>query len=124
MKIYLTILGFLGVLAAIFTGALHFALSDMCRNTVISSTVSPDGNWNAVLFERNCGTTTDYSTQISLLNRDKTLGDETGNLFISEGYPNDYAIRWVSNTSLLISGVKGQIIKQEYGTGGVDVRYE
>lgn len=53
--------------------------SDMCANRVIRSVVAPDGRHAAVVFERNCGATTGFSTQISILEPGEALTD--GNIF-------------------------------------------
>jgi hypothetical protein len=39
----------------------------MCGNMVVSRSPSPDGLRDAVMFERDCGATTGFSTQISIV---------------------------------------------------------
>jgi len=59
------------------------ACSDMCGNAVVRVATSPDGRFDAVLFQRDCGATTGFSTQISVLRRgDRPSG--TGNAFIAD----------------------------------------
>lgn len=41
--------------------------SDACTNTVVTSAVAPDGRHSAALFQRDCGATTGFSSQISLV---------------------------------------------------------
>jgi len=38
---------------------------DPCGNEVLASVTSPDGGVVAVVFQRDCGATTDFSTQVS-----------------------------------------------------------
>lgn len=41
--------------------------SDVCVNEQVSRTDAPDGLHSAVMFQRDCGATTGFSTQISLV---------------------------------------------------------
>jgi hypothetical protein len=45
---------------------------DMCADTVIKTALSPDGRRKAVLFERNCGATTGFSTQVGIYRANRT----------------------------------------------------
>ncbi len=68
-----------------------FALVDLffnswCGNQVIQKVVAPDERHTVFLFQRDCGATTGFSTQISLYPRDadKNLPNSAGNVFIAE----------------------------------------
>lgn len=56
---------------------------DLCGNTLLAETPSPEGNLRAVVFERNCGATTSFSTQVSVIESGSTLPNEGGNVFIA-----------------------------------------
>lgn len=82
----------------------------MCGNTVIAESLSPGGEWKAVSFERNCGATTGFSTQVSVLGAREELKNEGGNLLVAttaggkapagpEGGP-EVRIYWVSSSAL------------------------
>jgi hypothetical protein len=43
------------------------ACSDLCGNRVIETALAPDGKTKALVFERDCGATTDFSTHVSIL---------------------------------------------------------
>jgi hypothetical protein len=77
---------FLGVASVVLlvtaTGR-FFPMFD-CGNTRVSEIVSPDGAMKLVVFERNCGATTDFTTQASLINAGEPLDDESGNVFIAD----------------------------------------
>jgi hypothetical protein len=64
----------------------------LCRNEEQNRAKSPDGAAEAVLFQRDCGATTDFSTQISVLPSGSSLGDRSGNVFVA-GANNDGAAR-------------------------------
>jgi hypothetical protein len=54
---------------------------DLCGNSVLSEAVAPGGQLKAVVFERNCGATTDFSTQVSLIEANTALPNRGGNVF-------------------------------------------
>lgn len=53
-----------------------------CVNTVVESVASPDTEWTAVLFERSCGATTGFSSQVSVVRTGSALPDRAGNAFV------------------------------------------
>ncbi len=54
-----------------------------CGNTVVKTARSPDGQLDVVLFERSCGATTGFSTQISIVPAGD-LPDGGGNVFVTD----------------------------------------
>jgi hypothetical protein len=54
----------------------------------MSETVAPNGTLKAVTFRRDCGATTKYSVQVSILPAKKPLPNEGGNVFVASGEPN------------------------------------
>lgn len=62
-----------------------FDTTGLCANKVFKEVFSPNKKIKAVLFSRDCGATTDFSTQISIMHQYESLKNkETGNLFISD----------------------------------------
>jgi len=57
---------------------------DVCNNRMVREIPSPNGSKRAVLFERDCGATTDFSTQVSILPVGKKLGTSAGNTFVAD----------------------------------------
>ena len=83
-------LGAVGVLAgavALEFGVLGTALSGTCGNTVVARVPSPDGRLDAVVFQRDCGATTGFSTHVSIVRAGHALPEEGGNLVVAEGGP-------------------------------------
>ncbi|MGQ0742066.1 MAG: hypothetical protein ACT4OG_07200 [Alphaproteobacteria bacterium] len=66
-------------------GVLAFGFSKMCGTELVKSVASPDNKLKAVMFERDCGATTDFSTQVSILEADDEVPNSPGNTFIAEG---------------------------------------
>ena len=97
---------------------------DVCDNEPSSSIVSPSGNLKVVVFNRGCGATTGFNTQLSIVQANEALPKEAGNTFIADGTV-PLKIQWQSDAKLLISGVQGQkVFKQEARVRGITVTYE
>ncbi|WP_157136814.1 hypothetical protein [Sphingomonas sp. PAMC 26617] len=108
--------------------------SDACQNTVVSRNLSPDGTHVAVLFQRDCGATTGFSTQISILDaKDKPLGG--GNAFVADddhgaarigNWEGSWAdIKWLSPERLRIRyATKSRLFKQKERVSGVIISYQ
>lgn len=114
----------MGLVLLPLIGAGYFFFSDMCSNTIVNTSTSPNGKWQAVLFDRSCGATTGFSSQISLIRAGKELNNEAGNIYIADGYPKGYALKWESNTALKIIGASGKNYKKENNFNGVHFYYE
>jgi hypothetical protein len=125
---------------AIFTGIVTIGCGllvefGLCRNTVVATIASPDRRHRAVVFERNCGATTDFSTQVTL---DPLLSMHPfggGNLWIADadhgaapsaswGGP-DVKIEWTSPTTLrLLRHRKVREFRAETSVHGVTITYD
>jgi hypothetical protein len=76
----------------------------MCGNTIYNEIYSPNMLKKAVLFQRDCGATTGFSTQISIIHADTKLDNKSGNIYVKKGHPDDVAptIKWFNDTHLHI----------------------
>jgi len=99
---------FAGVAALLFVGC-NKLFEDMCGNEVLRTVPSPDGKVKAILFKRDCGATTGYSEQLSLLPAGAILPNEGGDTFVADsnhgaaaGGPQVQVI-WKDNDHLLIT---------------------
>jgi hypothetical protein len=94
--IVLTIVGLVGLF-------IYFA-GEMCENQIYKEYLSPDKSLKAVVFQRDCGATTGFSTQISILNSDENLDNKNGNIFAIKGHPDEVApvLNWTSKNVLNI----------------------
>lgn len=82
MPLLLVALGIIFV-AITLVSRLLAPLQPECVNTVIETVPSPDGVWNAILFERSCGASTGFSSQVSLLLAGHELPDLAGNALVA-----------------------------------------
>lgn len=95
-----------------------------CGNEIDSTIESPRGGHVAVIFNRNCGATNGFNTQLSILVKGDEVPKEAGNAFIADG-SMALRVRWVSESELVVSGLQGaKIFKQEKLANGVTVSYE
>jgi hypothetical protein len=104
------------LIAALFI----YATSDMCGNEVYTEVMSPNGERKVVVFHRDCGATTGFSTQISIIDSGDELENKGGNIYVIDGHPNDVSppVRWVSNTELRIErSLSGSEYKAESSWG-------
>ena len=77
------VVGTMGLMTAIYMFTFHFDLGEgLCGNTEVNRLASPDGTREAVLFERSCGATTDFSSQVSIVARGESIGRNSGNALI------------------------------------------
>lgn len=125
MKICLTILALLAC-----TGC-----SDACPNTVASSSLSPNGALAAVLFQRDCGATTGFSTQISILGPDDKPTTGEGNTFIADDDHGAARVgswegscaetKWLAPDHLLVRyAAKSRLFKRRDSVSGVKITYQ
>ena len=60
---------------------------EMCGSYVFEEAYSPDNTYKAVVFQRDCGATTGFSTRVSILRSSKELPNKPGNVFAMDGPP-------------------------------------
>jgi len=84
---------------------LYLSADDLCGNGIHAEVHSPDHRYKAIVFQRDCGATTGFSSQISILKIDAELQNENGNILVISGHPDAHALQltWLSNTELLIN---------------------
>lgn len=103
-KIAITLGALLVGVPLVIAGLFIYETSDMCGNEIYAEVLSPDSQHKAVVFQRDCGATTGFSTQISIIGASDELENESGNIFITDGHPKNVSpeIKWLSNTELKI----------------------
>lgn len=104
-KVLLWSIGGILLCGAGLIGLIFVLFSGMCGNEIYGEYPSPNGRLKAVVFQRDCGATTGFSTQISILKSNATLANKRGNIFISAGHPRDTSpiVTWLSDSELEIS---------------------
>jgi hypothetical protein len=101
--------------------------SHLCKNDVIETKLSPEGQKKVVIHVRDCGATSDWTTEASLLNATDSISDgDTGNILrinsdqgkASPMAPGGWPIisaEWDSSNSLILhySQGSGVLYKQD-----------
>jgi hypothetical protein len=93
--------------------------------------MSPDGNGMAVLFDRDCGATTGFSTQVSLVGADERP-DGSGNVFVADrgaegtSWGGPWAeLQWLGPGRLLVRyDGSARVFQQNGSLGSVQIRFE
>lgn len=110
------------------------ACSDACRDRAVVTELAPGGSQRAVLFQRDCGATSGFSSQVSVTAVDATVSG-LGNAFVAD---TDYGrakaagwggpwleLRWISPQRLLIRYDKAaRVFTRQDDVPGVKVDYE
>lgn len=113
---------------------IYSGCSDACQNTIASRSLSPDGKHVAVLFQRDCGATTGFSMQISVLDASGNPSG-SGNAFIADddhgaaragSWDGPWAeTKWLSSDRLLVRyAAKSRLFKQNDRVSDVSINYQ
>jgi hypothetical protein len=106
-----------------------------CGNQPLAEVRSPGGARKAVVFQRDCGATTGFTTQVSVLPPGGDLPDDGGNVFVADdddgaapagpgGGPAVY-VAWLDDTRMVIRHhPRARVFRAEPRVGPVEVRYE
>ena len=105
-----------------------------CRNSIINQTASPNGAWKAVVFQRDCGATTGFTTQVSILSASESLPETKGNAFTADtdhgkaasgpGGGPSVQVRWISDVEMEIShDSNARVFTRERVVKSIQVRY-
>jgi hypothetical protein len=102
------------------------ACSDLCGNEEFVRVHQPSGDFDAVAFQRDCGATTGFSIQVSLIPAGDSLPNESGNVLIIEDHPKDTDLRLTcdADTLVIIGADRTGAYKSENKVRGVHIRYE
>ena len=113
---------------------LNSMTSGWCGIQPLSATVSPDARQQVVTFEYDCGATTDFSTQVSLLPAGASLPNRPGNVIALDAYGDSaprgpgggpiVRVKWLGNDSLEISfDQRARVLFQNHIVRRVRIRY-
>ncbi len=108
--------------------------TETCANSVVASVASPDGAHRAVVFQRDCGATTGFSTQISVTD-DSGPPTDGGNAFIADddhgaatsgAWGGPWAdARWLSADHLLIRyAARSRLFHRQPSVSGIRISFE
>lgn len=105
--------------------------SPVCRDAPHQSITSLDGDERAILFSRDCGATTSYTTQVSIVPPDEGISGK-GNVFIADegakaaAWGGPWAeVKWLGAKHLLVSyDASARVFAKNERVGDVQVSYQ
>jgi hypothetical protein len=109
----------------------------MCATTFIEEFVSPSGKKKAVVFQIDCGATSDFNTQVGIADASvafRESDDFPEAFFVADrdhgrappgkGGGPEVTVRWVSDKKIQLQHHgKARIFRSEESSRGVDVEY-
>ena len=136
MSIDSLVLGWRALLAigTVASVAACLDVSAGCGNEQLNEVPSPDRTRRAVVFQRECGATAPFSTQVSILPAGATLPDSSGNVFVADtdhgraeagpGGGPGVSVRWIAGDTLEVRyDPRARIFVQEVHGPGAEVRF-
>ena len=98
----------------------------LCENTIHQEVNSPSKLHRVIVFERNCGATTGFSTQVSVLDANEQLQNSVGNTYIVDGQPEfvNLEIRWLTEDHLLVGNANKKAFKASTQVNSVMITFE
>ncbi|HEX8430296.1 MAG TPA: hypothetical protein VF625_03375 [Longimicrobium sp.] len=128
-------LGAAGLVAAVALGVFALVSADPCANTGLATVVAPGGAHRAVVFQRDCGATSGFSTQVSVLPVDAALPDGGGTVFVADtdngrapsgrGGGPAVGLVWRDEKTLVIRHHQlARVFRSEPRADGIEIRYE
>ena len=75
--------------------------NNLCSNNIVKTVYSPNKKYIAVAFIRDCGATTDFSSQVTLLKKSRKFKNTAGNVFIGN-HSEFINILWRNDSTLVI----------------------
>lgn len=122
-------------LGSLTLAILSTGCSDECENTQVFSRQSPDGRHMAILFERSCGATSGFTTQISIVGEGQHQAAGAGNIFsadtdhgraASAPWGGPFAsVRWVTGRHLIVTyDAAARILTSRTRLGEITIDHE
>ena len=108
---------------------------DPCGNEELQTILSPAAKRKAVIFQRDCGATTRFSTQVSVLSASSGLPREAGNTLTADtdhgqapsgpGGGPMVTVQWTAELELLVKYDKrARVFRSEQSVDGVTIIYD
>ncbi len=110
---------------------LNYTTRNLCSNQVFQQIPSPDKAYNAVVFQRSCGQTAGFSTEVSILPAGTALSNSvSGNVMDIDGaMATALKVEWTGERALSItysSSLTVFVNKTQYKDRStvIDIQYE
>ncbi len=97
-----------------------------CSDQVVSELMSPDAALTATSFVRNCGATTDFSSQVSVHGESAGFREDREIVFIARGR-HDLVVSWTGPKALSVrclSCARKDVFRQVAALGNIDITFD
>lgn len=128
IRVFVTLFVLAGILFGLLAIALNGLSDDMCETSIFDRIASPDGRTQAVLFEIDCGATTGFNRQVSIVSSDTDLKEKNPALpksfFAARGEP-EVGLTWLSAERLEVKYPESaETFRIESKSKGVAIEYK
>ena len=134
MRIVLIASGLLVLIGLVAYFGLFDFLDSMCGASIVRRMPSPNGRLDAVIYEYDCGATTDFGTSLSVIRAGDDVGNHPGNLLVADsdngrapldsGHVIRLSVQWIGSDSLVVRyDRRAQVFQQHESANGVGVQY-
>jgi len=113
----------LGLLAIVGVSGCEGKVFAGCGDTVKTEAVSPGGRYVATVFERNCGATADYSTNVSLREAKESFDPSSQTPVLTVAGQPTIALEWSTETTLAVAVPEAETFKKLESWRDVRVDY-
>lgn len=134
-KVYYVFLAIFLLMFTIWT-CLSRTFGGICGNQVVSEYFSPNRKNKVIVFVRDCGATTGFWTNASIVNRSHRIReDETSNAVTIDDHETgpdtnrlgggEVLVKWISNDTVVFRiNEAAKLLKKEHKVGGVTIIYD
>ena len=112
------------ILVAVFLIINGFVGCELAKNNIILIRESPDKKYNAVVFDRDAGSTTRISYHLSILEAGDKFENLVGNIYITY---TEFEVTWIDEYTLYVTNIDvnpDSIFKQVREFGEVSIVYD
>jgi hypothetical protein len=113
-------------LACFFIAGLFLLPDDMCATSILKNIPSPNKQLQAVIFQVDCGATTDFNRHVAIIPFNNSLTPDNSSFFAMDNKKGslDINILWHSNAALEIQYHElARIFHAEKNADGVNIVY-
>ena len=94
-----------------------------CGSDVVDHEISPNGELKAVSYLYDCGATSGFSTQVSIIDASEEI-TSSGNVLVTDG-KNKIRVKWLSDSELTIKNTIGlKSFKKVDDYDGINISYK
>jgi hypothetical protein len=114
---------FFACVLGIFVQCTSLSILGNCVDNIKYESVSPDRRFVATVFERSCGATTGFSTQVNIRESSQSFDSKSKGSILVTGGRNAIYLSWIDKSHLSVSLLNVEIFKKEEMWNGISITY-